>query len=73
MSGPKGLLEALVGSQAGHRADSPGEQVKAVAWARVSTDMQEERGPSIPEQLRAYWGRTSAACRNPASGRGVRS
>ncbi|MEK7270277.1 MAG: recombinase family protein, partial [Planctomycetota bacterium] len=25
---------------------------KAVAWARVSTDMQEERGLSMPEQLR---------------------
>ena len=26
--------------------------IKAIAWARVSTDMQEERGLSIPEQLR---------------------
>ena len=28
------------------------KQIKALAWARVSTDMQEEKGLSIPEQLR---------------------
>lgn len=28
------------------------ELVKALAWARVSTDMQEEKGLSMPEQLR---------------------
>ncbi|MBP6965072.1 MAG: recombinase family protein [Armatimonadetes bacterium] len=28
------------------------KQIKAYAWARVSTDMQEEKGLSLPEQLR---------------------
>ena len=52
MSEADSLLEALVGSQAEKTARSPSDSVKAVAWARVSTDMQEERGLSIPEQLR---------------------
>ncbi len=47
-----GLLQALTQSQ-DTPCDGPGtERLKAVAWARVSTDMQEEMGLSIPEQLR---------------------
>ena len=46
------LLDELLGQQT-HRAADDGERpVRAMAWARVSTDMQEERGLSIPEQLR---------------------
>jgi len=46
------LLEALLG-EAGDTSESTSNQaVKAVAWARVSTEMQEERGLSLPEQLR---------------------
>ena len=56
MSEPKNLLEALVGTQPAGTAQSPTDQVKAVAWARVSTEMQEERGLSIPEQLREIRG-----------------
>jgi len=52
MSESSSLLDALVGSKAGCAAASPTEDVRAVAWARVSTDMQEERGLSIPEQIR---------------------
>ncbi len=45
------MLESLVGGGGG--ADTAAVRtVKAVAWARVSTDMQEERGLSLPEQLR---------------------
>jgi DNA invertase Pin-like site-specific DNA recombinase len=50
MSGT-GLLESLLGGS-GPATESAAEVAKAIAWARVSTDMQEERGLSIPEQLR---------------------
>lgn len=52
MSVGNGLVEALVGARSNERGPSPTRVVKAVAWARVSTDMQEERGLSMPEQLR---------------------
>jgi site-specific DNA recombinase len=46
------LLAELLGDT--HATDSPAPTapLKALAWARVSTGMQEERGLSIPEQLR---------------------
>ena len=46
------LLDSLIGS---YEEKSGGEiqtSLKALTWARVSTDMQEERGLSMPEQLR---------------------
>jgi site-specific DNA recombinase len=45
------LVEVLVGADAA-AASRTVTALKAVAWARVSTDEQEERGLSIPEQLR---------------------
>ncbi len=51
MTAGASLLQSLVGSP--ESLTPSGEQRgKAVAWARVSTEMQEERGLSIPEQLR---------------------
>ena len=51
MSTATDLLTALLGAR-----NAPTEEnaalIIAVAWARVSTDMQEERGLSLPEQLR---------------------
>jgi site-specific DNA recombinase len=52
MSTAQGLLEALVGSPTDAGIGAPAQAVKAVAWTRVSTDMQEERGLSLLEQLR---------------------
>ena len=52
MENPRTLVEALTGSLAGPAVSSPASPVKALVWARVSTDAQEERGLSIPEQLR---------------------
>jgi len=46
------LLGELLREQTHPAADDDERPVRAVAWARVSTDMQEERGLSIPEQLR---------------------
>lgn len=46
------LVEALTGASNQVQSDSTAKRVKALSWARVSTDMQEERGLSIPEQLR---------------------
>jgi site-specific DNA recombinase len=46
------LLEELTCSRANGSADIVSAPVTAIAWARVSTSMQEERGLSIPEQLR---------------------
>ncbi len=51
MSAPTRLLESLLGDDSTFAATDP-VVVKAIAWARVSTDMQEERGLSMPEQLR---------------------
>ena len=51
MTATGGLLEALLGGSDERTADTI-QTVKAIAWARVSTDMQEERGLSMPEQLR---------------------
>ena len=52
MSASTSLLESLVGRPSEVLGTGEGRSTKAVAWARVSTDMQEERGMSIPEQLR---------------------
>jgi len=52
MSNAADLVEALVGSPEGASTGLAAPTTVAVAWARVSTDMQEERGLSLPEQLR---------------------
>ena len=46
------LLEELTSVNTGITGTDPAQPAKALAWARVSTSMQEERGLSIPEQLR---------------------
>lgn len=46
------LVDEIIGSACQADGASAGNRVRALAWARVSTDMQEERGLSIPEQLR---------------------
>jgi len=46
------LLDSIVGSYADDSRRDKQVSLKALAWARVSTDMQEERGQSMPEQLR---------------------
>ena len=51
MSKAMELIEALNGTS-GNQMKTSSAKVKALAWARVSTDMQEERNLSIPEQLR---------------------
>ena len=52
MSASISLLEELTIANANATASDPIQRAKAFAWARVSTSMQEERGLSIPEQLR---------------------
>ena len=52
MSAAVSLLEELLGGRETSTAPALEQKTKAVAWARVSTDMQEERGLSMPEQLR---------------------
>ena len=44
------LIEDILGSAEIEQTEDA--RIRAVAWARVSTDMQEERGLSMPEQLR---------------------
>ena len=46
------LLDSIVGPSAHGPKVTEQASLKALAWARVSTDMQEERGLSLPEQLR---------------------
>jgi len=46
------LLEDLVGSRAAEEQHLNDAKPKAFAWARVSTEKQEERGLSMPQQLR---------------------
>jgi DNA invertase Pin-like site-specific DNA recombinase len=45
------LVKSLLGRSDGI-SHGPSERRKAFSWARVSTGKQEERGLSIPEQLR---------------------
>jgi len=52
MDSPEILVEALNCRSALGIEPAPPGKVTAFAWARVSTDMQEERGQSIPQQLR---------------------
>jgi DNA invertase Pin-like site-specific DNA recombinase len=52
MSDLHDLLHALMGSPRSEACPKKEEPFKAFAWARVSTGKQEERGLSIPEQLR---------------------
>jgi len=52
MRTPESLVEALgCGSTVGVET-APAGKTKAFAWARVSTDAQEDRGLSMPQQLR---------------------
>jgi site-specific DNA recombinase len=46
------LIEEIIGSHARGKAPVFSGPARAVAWGRVSTSMQDERGLSIPEQLR---------------------
>lgn len=46
------LLERLADPQKGQGMTAMCAPTRAIAWARVSTDEQNERGLSIPEQLR---------------------
>jgi len=50
MSNPLEIVQALNGSQNGILKTS--DKIKALAWSRVSTDMQEARNLSIPEQIK---------------------
>ena len=52
MIAPNSLLAEITGARATARDGGNAGPVTALAWARVSTSMQEERGLSIPEQLR---------------------
>ena len=61
MSAANDLLASLVGAPATNGAAPKKELLRALAWARVSSDQQAERGQSIPEQLRAI--REYADCR----------
>ena len=46
------LLDELTGSHSRESMAGNSAPARAIAWARVSTAEQEERGLSIPEQLR---------------------
>lgn len=46
------LLDSVIGSYDEKFDNGTQASIKALAWARVSTDMQEERGLFMPEQLR---------------------
>ena len=48
---PRSLAEELLGAAESDQLSDASASKTAVAWARVSTDMQEERGLSIPQQL----------------------
>ncbi|HEV2378692.1 MAG TPA: recombinase family protein [Terriglobia bacterium] len=52
MPATNSLLDELIGLHAPGTAVLVSSPARAVAWARVSTAEQEERGLSIPEQLR---------------------
>ena len=52
MSNLEGFLQSLIGASRGATAPQNASPRRAFAWARVSTGQQEERGLSMPEQLR---------------------
>jgi DNA invertase Pin-like site-specific DNA recombinase len=52
MSSSESLLQSLVGTSGIALVPPKEAPRKAFAWARVSTGQQEERGLSMPEQLR---------------------
>ena len=52
MSSQPRLLELLLKRDQDSKPDAGGSPGKAIAWARVSTDEQQERGLSLPQQLR---------------------
>ena len=53
MSGANGsLLKSILAASSVRGDDGAQASRRALAWGRVSTDMQEERGLSLPEQLR---------------------
>jgi site-specific DNA recombinase len=52
MSDIKALLESITGESAESEGRANDAKLKAFAWARVSTEEQEKRGLSIPQQLK---------------------
>ena len=52
MSDPREFLNLLINTRPARSGRSSEGKLKAFAWARVSTGMQDERGLSMPEQLR---------------------
>ena len=46
------FVSSIIGCGESTDRSLPSSGKKALVWARVSTDMQEDRGCSIPEQLR---------------------
>src|SRR5437868_4625154 len=52
MSDLSNLIDQLQPPKGAQVSANRGGRVKALAWARVSTEKQEEQGLSIPEQLR---------------------
>ena len=52
MKTPESLIESLTCGSVVSGVTAVAGKVKAFAWARVSTDMQEDRGLSMPQQLR---------------------
>ena len=52
MTETKSLIDILLESSSVNGQTASDRPLKALAWARVSTDMQEDRGTSIEEQLR---------------------
>ncbi len=53
MNEPKSLLKKIIESKNSSSPTPQAEKVSAFAYARVSTDRQEERGLSIPAQIKA--------------------
>ena len=45
------LLDSLLSTSKSTSLPTAEAKIRAFAWARVSTDMQEEKGLSMPEQL----------------------
>ena len=52
MSQIKPLIDHLISDTMLEDSNSVRGEINAVAWARVSTDMQEDRGLSLPQQLK---------------------
>ena len=52
MSNATSLVEAITGESATTESHVHDVKLRAFAWARVSTDMQDDRGLSMPQQLK---------------------